>query len=533
MNKTILKKHQEKQESLSNLQDRESQWEYGDMGVARLRGLITNYSNWLIEHWGIVEKIQSCLQEQRPIRDERWFQRFRHDTDHRRRDTMEKQSAHPFYYIQRAFSLPKDYVFRRQDIDDPLDGIVFQPELIGEHIFQWMWLFTEDNLLPSFKGKTITEKAQLYEQQLSKKIELLPQFREILQNANPLELWDWSTGRILQLENGKYLVFQEQKRATEDMKRPDVQYISKIYGDMYSLMRAQEYGTEALSQDVEKFIEVWAKLDTLQMSWKLLSPQDKEEWKSEILGLLGDSRIPHIARARSRVNNITYQHAERDARSLQGASNDIKHFISSRQGKSSTIRRQWLSLTPRIRSEELRFEFLKKWFLQAVTQLPQEELDNFLKNDVPLALGTHKQMRDIFSVLDQYTQVIHDIGEPFIGFHRRIQSEIQKNTENPKEVLRSLFRITLGIKAQSYKLSLYQWYHRLKKWVSPKSFMGEIQETIVLLANRSFLAQYELTPSGRAKFDKMLLSLRELHQACETSSPTIVLKQIEDLLKLE
>ena len=237
---------------------------------------------WITLYKWISEQIASALESQRQLQRSTWLERFHHDTDHMRLATMEEQWPSIFYYAQRVFSLPEDYVFQPKDFSRNIwgymDALVFQPEFISDDILIDLGLMKKEDKIPPLTRKSEQEKMEIRQENIEKKIATLPELKSILASAKPLQIGQWSryTGRILSLENGKYLVFQEQKQWTKERKKPNILYVPKVYNDMYSLLRSQEYGSWGIAEKLENRTMIVSELEILHTFWKLFSSEEKK-----------------------------------------------------------------------------------------------------------------------------------------------------------------------------------------------------------------------------------------------------------------
>lgn len=95
-----------------------------------------------------------------------------------------------------------------------MDALVFQPEFIPDDILIDLGLMNKEDKLPPLTRKSEQQKMEIRQENTQKKIATLPELKSILASARPLQIGQRSryTGRILLLANGKYLVFQEQKK---------------------------------------------------------------------------------------------------------------------------------------------------------------------------------------------------------------------------------------------------------------------------------------------------------------------------------
>ncbi len=316
MSKNIFNTFQEKTQYLSDLHDREARGEYGSMGVARLRGLMTRTVQYLTTYQPAINVIQESLDTQRTQQHSMGLKRFSHDTDHYRERTMQQQGSSPFYYFQRAFSLPEDYVQFPQggNWQKMVHGLVFQVEYIPDTLLEVMELFSGHDMSRDTKKSSLQERAEAFEKNITKKIELLSVIKNTLSQSTPLVLGEGKqTGRILRLPNGAYMVFQDQSQGNvETPDRPLTRYGVLAYRDIYSLMRSQTYGADLLSHNHITCADMLGRLETLKIHWRMLSREQKQQEIQSILTLLEQSNLPKVVRARDRLMHIQYSHNERD-----------------------------------------------------------------------------------------------------------------------------------------------------------------------------------------------------------------------------
>lgn len=85
---------------------------------------------------------------------------------------MKQPRSDLFYYAQRAWSLPYDYVslppvskgkknISTSDQKDPIDGLVFQVEHITDDLLISLGLMTERDRLPPLSRESRSEQARL------------------------------------------------------------------------------------------------------------------------------------------------------------------------------------------------------------------------------------------------------------------------------------------------------------------------------------------------------------------------------------
>lgn len=495
---------------------------------------------WMTLYKWISEQIASTLESQRKVQKSIWLERFRHDTDHMRLATMKQEWPSIFYYAQRIFSLPEDYVFRPEDFSRNIwgymDALVFQPEFIPDDILIDLGLMKKEDKIPPLTRKSEQEKMEIRQENIEKKIAILPELKSILASAKPLQIGQWSrhTGRILSLANGKYLVFQEQKHWTNDRKKPNILYIPKIYNDMYSLLRSQEYGKTEIVQWLENWATLFSDLEVLHTSWRIVSEQEKKTVIAEIQQKMIHSKIPQIVSARNRLMDIEYNHDEKDTNRVLWARNDIQNLIFSQEWKKWSIGYQWAMIAHQIINEERKFEFLKSEFISKLIEMDAHELKKYLAQDGwKLGYDFQKKITQAFAVLRGYVASYPShsfIWEPFLSFIQALESELLLRKNTHKDSLRSLLKVTLAIKQYAYQIGIYQIKHGLKKNTPNDLIIADIDSLVLLLDEKTFLPFIELKSSGQERFANMRANLLSLRSHIQWWKTIEALMQIEGIL---
>ncbi|NRH20697.1 hypothetical protein HOO68_01490 [Candidatus Gracilibacteria bacterium] len=522
------------------LQAREQQQAGNPEGV---QGLVTNTRSivdWMTLYKGISEQIASTLESQRQLQRSTGLERFHHDTDHMRLATMEQQGPSIFYYAQKVFSLPEDYVFQPKDfsrnIGGYMDALVFQPEFIPDDILIDLGLMNKEDKLPPLTRKSEQQKMEIRQENTQKKIATLPELKSILASARPLQIGQRSryTGRILLLANGKYLVFQEQKKGTHERKKPNILYVPKVYDDMYSLLRSQEYALLEITERLKNWTMIHSELELLHTSWRLSSGDEKKSMIAGIQQKMRHSRIPQIVSARNRLMDVEYNHDEKDANRVLGARNDIHILVRSQEGKKGAIGYQRAMIAHQITNEECKFGFLKSGFISKLTEMDTSELEKYLNQDgYQLGSEFQKKITQAFAVLRGYVSSYASqsfIGEPFLSFIQALENELSERKNTHKDSLRSLLKITLAIKQYAYQIGIYQIKHGLKKNTPNDLIITNIDVLILLLDEKTFLPFVELKSSGQERFANMKANLLSLRSHIQGGKTIEALMQIEDIL---
>jgi hypothetical protein len=519
------------------LQAREQQAENPEW-VQELTTSTRSLAYWMTLYKWISDQITSVLDSQRQVQKSVWLERFHHDTDHMRLATMEWQRSSIFYYAQRVFSLPEDYVFQPKDFSRNIwgyiDALVFQPEFISDDILIDLGLMKKEDKIPPLTRKSEQEKMEIRQENIEKKIATLPELKSILASAKPLQIGQWSryTGRILSLENGKYLVFQEQKQWTNDRKKPNILYVPKVYDDIYSLLRSQEYGKTEIVQWLENWATLFSDLEVLHTFWKLFSSEEKKARIAEIQQKMMYSKNHLIVSARNRLMDVEYNHDEKDANRVLWARNDIQNLIFSQEWKKWSIGYQWAMIAHQITNEERKFEFLKSGFISKLTEMDASKLEKYLSQDgYQLGFEFQKKITQAFAVLRGYVASYTSnsfIWEPFLSFIQALENELSLRKNTHKDSIRSLLKVTLAIKQYAYQIGIYQIEHHLKKNRSNDSIIADIDSLVSLLDEKTFLPFIELKTSGQERFANMranLLSLRSHIQWWKTMEALMQIKE--------
>lgn len=530
MSPYIYPKYLQAQEQLGEKQD----WSHELSKNTRL------LTHWLMQYEWIAGQIANTLESQRQVQQLTWLQRFRHDNDHMRLATMEDQWPSIFYYTQRVFSLPEDYVFRPKDfhrnIWGYIDALVFQPELIPDEILVDLGLMQIEDKIPPLTRKSEHEKTQIRQKNIEKKIATIPMLKSILASAKPLQVGEGAryTGRILSLANGKYLVFQEQKQWTNERKKPNILYVPKVYNDIYSLLRSQEYWSREISERLENWAMILSDLDLLHTSWRISSPEEKKKTIAEIQQKMMHSKIPQIVSARNRLLGIEYSHDEKDANRVLWARNDIQSLVFSQEWKRWAIGYQWAMITHQITNEERKFGFLKSGFISKLNEMDVSELENYLNHDGwKLSDNIQRKITQAFGVLRGYIGSYASqsfIWEPFLPFIQALENELSESKNTHKDSLRSLLRVTLDIKQYAYQIGIYQIKHHLKKNRSNDSIIEDIDSLVSLLDEKTFLPFIVLKPAGQVRFANMKANLLSLQSHIQWWKTIEALMQIEDII---
>ena len=496
-------------------------------------------AHWVMLYEWVAQKIGYTLESQRESRKTAWLERFHHDTNHMRLATMEKQGSSIFYYAQRAFSLSEDYVFRPNDFSRNIwwymDALVFQPELIPDDILISLWLMQKEDKIPLLTRKSEQQKMEIRKNNIEKKIELIPELKAILASAKPLQVWSWSryTGRVLSLENGKYLLFQEIKQWTSERKKPNISYVPKVYDDIYSLLRSMEYGTAEIAERLKNWEIILSDLELLRTSWRLFSGEQKRNAITVILQKMKYSKIHQVVSAKNRLMDIEYNHDETDSNRILWARNDIQNLIYSQQWKKWALGYQWAMIDSQITNEERKFGFLKSEFISKLNEMNVWELKSYLQYDWELSNELRRKIMRAFRVLrgyvDSYTSQ-RFIGAPFLSFVQALENELSLQKNTYMDSLRSLLKVILIIKQYAYKIGIYQIKHHLKKDRPNNSIIEDIDSLVLLLDEKTFLPFVELKTSGQERFGNMRKNLIALKSSIEWWKMIDALMYIEGIL---
>ena len=217
------------------------------------------------------ESVNQCLQEQRELANqEPRIQKFRQLNPHTRYEHMEEKPARLFYYLERAFSLPEDYLefsekTSRNTEKELLESIVFHPEF-----------FTDDFLVRLG---------------ICEKYEAICRIKEAFAHTEHLPFGErGKTARIISFHqpgkpwHGKYILFQERTGLMEadGVKRKVIKVIPHIFDNIFSLARSQEKAIDAMAGRSEKIESLKEKIDSLLLRWYDLAD---EERRNEIIKL--------------------------------------------------------------------------------------------------------------------------------------------------------------------------------------------------------------------------------------------------------
>lgn len=517
-----------------------SNWDWSEKLSSSTRSL----TYWAIQYKWIAEKIGNALESQRNVQRNSWLERFHHDTDHMRFATMEKQWPSIFYYAQRVFSLPEDYVFRpsnfSKSIKDYFDALVFQPELIPDELMINLWLMQAHDKIPSLTRKSAQQKMEIHQVNIERKIAIIPELKAILASAKSFQTGQESrfTGRILLLENGKYLLFQEHKQWTDERKKPNILYVPKVYDDMYSLLRSQEYGSWEINNTIENWKMILSDLSIFQTWWKMYSEKEKRINISNILMKMKYSKIPQVVSARKRLLAIEYIHDEKDANRILWAWNDIQNLVYSQEWKRWAIWLHWAMIAQQISNEEKKFDYLKSTFISKLKEMDVWVLENYLTQEGwKLSPDIDKNLNQAFVVLRRFVNTYispNFIWEPFLSFVQKIHYEISLPKDNYTDFLRSLLKVILIIKQYAYHIGIYQIKHQLKKNWPIEQIIADIDSLVLLLDAKTFLPFIQLKPSGQERFENMkenLFVLKSNIISWETIAAFMHIESILDDLK--
>lgn len=523
----------------------EQQWE--PVPVDQLKWKVTRDANWLTAHQPIVASIQASLDEQRAVQASMWLQRLRHDSDHMRRATMGKRGSDIYYYAQRVWSLPYDYVslpsVSKQDrsistSSHPIDGLVFQVEHITDDFLMSLGLMTERDRLPPLDKISRSEQARLRQLNIDAKIRALPAFRSLLKRAVQLQTWEHGrhTGRILRIDGGQYLVFQEQKRAWSEKNKPYIHYAAKVYPTMYSLLRSQTYWWDGISENLERYSEIHMSLATLHTSWKMLSDEEKRKNIKDIKTYFPKSENPHIVSAMTRLLGIVYTNSENDSMRVLWAQNDIARLLTTQESKKWAIGYHWALIAHLVRSEEARFDSLRDVFVAWLKQIDASELMSYIdqKEGAKLSMVTKNQIYGAMGVLDTYIRAYHCnhmIWHPFSEFGYRLANRFSYSWSLLGQI-RLILQSVLAIKKQSYWLMLHQTKHHIKNGQEPKDSIATVDKQIRFLEEKTFLPDLELNQSGIEKFTHLISNMWELKKILKANNPETSLEYIDSLIAL-
>lgn len=288
------------------------------------------------------ESVNQCLQEQREFANqETRIQKFRQLNPHTRYEHMEEKPARLFYYLERAFSLPEDYLefsekTSRNTEKELLESIILHPES-----------FTNDFLV----RLGVCEKYDLSRKSIYKKleqrVEAIPRIKEAFAHAEHLPFGArGKTARIMSFNqlgepwHGKYILFQERTGLMEvdGVKRKIAKVIPHIFDNIFSLARSQEKAIDAMTGRSEKIESLKEKIDSLLLRWYDLAD---EERRNKIIKLQeelhGKQTFHEISALRWRIEKIDFSNSQISTGRLIGAWNDLMRAYSENMGKSGTL----------------------------------------------------------------------------------------------------------------------------------------------------------------------------------------------------
>ncbi len=465
-----------------------------------------------------VALIRHILQEQRAKREEAWLIPFKQIADHTRKEAIEKQWPSDFYYAQRAFSLPVDYVYRPEDLEkkrrEYYDALVFQPEFIRDDFLIDIGLMDESDRLPSLAWKTLENKSLLQESHIEKVASLIPALKHLLAESRSIQtgIWKRMSWRVLAIPNGKYIVYQERKTQGEEKNKPNIEYIPHVYSDMYSLLRWMTHSSKWLDEWLWKMPKLQAELNSLYANWNIISLELKQNQIQEILGVISKHTNPYISHARERLRLIEYKNPIHDSARVLGAANDIGKYIHTNEGKQSSCRHQERLFHHHVNNEEIQYDTFALSLLSHLWTIDEWEMLT--------ALWVYKKKTTLseYDLDHEITQAIQTIRNyvnewnrsGFVGMpYSLLRQELEiildwvSKKEN-KDRIRVLYKSILIMKKFSFFLSLYKVKHLLNTKKTSEIMLDELTKTEKILTDNSFLPQIELRDSGKKKFGYML-----------------------------
>lgn len=494
----------------------------------------------LLKKEPIIEEILASLDTQRVERAALDLtKRIPRDTDINRRIFLAEQRHTVANLAQLAFSLPIDYHISKisldGDLDDPrmIDAIVIQPEFLSDKFLISAGMMTDhDHRLPEWK-------------KIQRKIQAIPQVKRLLQALDPLRLGNnKSTGRIGRVAHpdernfGKYLVFQgvsdsEEHPATGKQAEVRKAFV-KMYEDVYSLMRSQEYALRSLKEK-KAFLSLLSDdlISSYMIRWDEPGYTDEEKmWDIALLiSMLEKKFSSNETRAlKDRIEKIDLNHGERDRQRLAGSRNDLTKEKGEKIGKNTEIYRQleWL------RSAEEMNRLLFEHFYDAVIRgIP--ELNNVMWNlsieelqaGWDLTKGQVNHLENFWRRVRNYSGMIEKtppLGRPFHEIAWVVQGHLsgidqQRQDNSGKmglEVLKVTLSLILKLKKIRFEIITKEAEHRIKIRGNSMSraertrLQEKIQATIDSFKNTRFLPQVRLKESGQERFGKMIQSLQEV-----------------------
>lgn len=254
---------------------------------------------------------------------------------------MEEKPARLFYYLERAFSLPEDYLefsekTSRNTEKELLESIILHPET-----------FTDDFLLRlGICGKYDLSRKSIHKK-LEQRVEAIPRIKEAFAHAEHLPFGArGKTARIMSFNqlgepwHGKYILFQERTGLMEvdGVKRKIAKVIPHIFDNIFSLARSQEKAIDAMTGRSEKIESLKEKIDSLLLRWYDLAD---EERRNKIIKLQedlhGKQTFHEISALRWRIEKIDFSNSQISTGRLIGAWNDLMRAYSENMGKSGTL----------------------------------------------------------------------------------------------------------------------------------------------------------------------------------------------------
>ncbi|GAB0174178.1 MAG: hypothetical protein HHAS10_00570 [Candidatus Altimarinota bacterium] len=523
-------------ETLPELQDKIEQ------GNARLKAWAIKEVARLTELEPTVREITRSLDAQRDLREQAGITKdIRPIDDARREEYMARELRHaiPFFAL-RAFSLPKDYRIPKQKIEtqtsyeDFIEAIVIQPEYLSDDFLVSLGLMSEEEKdgLPT-------------SQKISKKIQLIPNIKNLLKALAPLKLGGKSTtGRIARVSDeknphfGGYIVFQEINEIESDRekKRRSMRrrIIPKFYKDHYSLLRSQRHAKVGLERklknlkrirddDIPAIILRWQRKDYDDDKKR----QDLAVLEKELKGKTGY----HERRAREdRIQKIRFQHPEQDKLRLIGACNDMIRAIEEKIGKRNGILGQAEWIRDSERQARSAFE---RFYEEVIREIPELNalLDGFDPNKVDETENlkgeqTHR-LKEFIRIIERYHEELGKIPEIGAPFHR-IKGVIESFTKSMKQHrsqrkgaigklgVRHILSLILELKKIRYEVMMKEAEYRIKVRGDGmleherKNLIRKIEEVRDSLLNQRFLPQIALKSTGQEIFKSMVTELTKV-----------------------
>lgn len=492
---------------------------------------------WYVAH------IRHILQVQRQKRDERKLIPFKQIADHTRKEAIEKRWPSDFYYAQRAFSLPVDYVYRPEDFEkkrwEYFDALVFQPEFIRDDFLIDIGLMDESDRLPSLSWKTLENKSLLQESHIEKVASLIPDLKLLLAESKSIQtgIWKRMSWRVIAIPNGKYIVYQERKTQGEEKNKPNIEYKPHVYSDMYSLLRWMTHSSKWLDEWLWKMPKLQAELNSLYANWNIISLELKQNQIQEILRTIEKHSNPFVWSARERLRLIEYKNPIHDSARVLGAANDIGKYIHTNEGKQSSCRHQEKLFHHHVNNEEIQYDTFALSLLNHLWTIDEWEMLVVLWVYKRTTLSAYNLDHEIIQAIQTIKAYINEwnrsgfVGMPYSLLRQELENILDwvSQKEN-KDRIRVLYKSILIIKKFSFFLTLYKVKHLLKTKKTSEIILDELMKTEKILANNTFLPQIELRDSGKKKFEYMTDCIHTLRSLItENWKETEAIEYIENM----